>query len=127
MILILYNKDSGKIFEMMSGPREDQDRLILRNPEAGICWVEGEWNASWTHVCDNVPYHRPSKMTYTEALQALRKVRGLKLQDSDWTQVPDSPLTPEKKEEWRLYRQALRDFPETCEDPANPEWPTPPI
>lgn len=35
-------------------------------------------------------------------------------------------MTEEKREEWRAYRQALLDFPETCTDPANPVWPTPP-
>jgi hypothetical protein len=37
--------------------------------------------------------------------------RNSKLRDSDWTQIPDSPLTAEKKAEWAAYRQALRDIP----------------
>ena len=37
--------------------------------------------------------------------------RDLKLTLSDWTQMPDSPLTSAKKAEWSTYRQALRDFP----------------
>ena len=36
--------------------------------------------------------------------------RNSKLRDSDWTQIPDSPLTAEKKAEWAAYRQALRDI-----------------
>jgi len=39
--------------------------------------------------------------------------RDKQLAASDWTQVPDSPLSDEKKEAWRVYRQALRDFPNT--------------
>lgn len=39
--------------------------------------------------------------------------RDKQLTASDWTQVPDSPLSDEKKEAWRVYRQALRDFPNT--------------
>lgn len=31
---------------------------------------------------------------------------------SDWTQLVDSPLTPEKKQEWAEYRQQLRDITE---------------
>jgi hypothetical protein len=37
-----------------------------------------------------------------------------------------SAMTPEKQQTWREYKQALRDFPTTC-DPSNPIWPTPPI
>lgn len=39
--------------------------------------------------------------------------RTQKLKESDWTQAVDSPLSDEKKEAWRVYRQALRDFPNT--------------
>ena len=48
-----------------------------------------------------------------------RKIRNQKLYDSDWTQIPgdDNPLTEEKKEEWRTYRQALRDIPDSVTDP----------
>ena len=41
----------------------------------------------------------------------LRVRRKEALQETDWTQVPDSPLTDSKKAEWRIYRQALRDLP----------------
>jgi len=54
----------------------------------------------------------------------------LLLSSSDWTQVPDSPLTTEQKAAWATYRQALRDLPAnltgeeiTVEDAP---WPTPP-
>lgn len=40
---------------------------------------------------------------------------------SDWTQLADSPLTVEQKEQWRLYRQQLRDLPDN-----GWAWPVPP-
>lgn len=40
----------------------------------------------------------------------IRGKRNQYLKASDWTQVPDSPLSDEKKAEWRTYRQALRDM-----------------
>lgn len=46
-----------------------------------------------------------------EALEALRRERNIKLAMSDWTQIPDAPLTDEQKGAWREYRQALRDLP----------------
>ena len=43
--------------------------------------------------------------------------RNGKLRACDWTQIPDSPLTEEKKAEWATYRQTLRDLP------TNSNWP----
>lgn len=55
--------------------------------------------------------------------------RTQKLKESDWTQAVDSPLSDEKKEAWRVYRKALRDFPNTYTG-APEDWkssfPTPP-
>jgi hypothetical protein len=48
------------------------------------------------------------------ALQVARVKRGNLLKLSDW--VETSNLSDEKKEEWRVYRQALRDLPETVTD-----------
>jgi hypothetical protein len=31
----------------------------------------------------------------------------------DWTQVADVPLDPAKRQEWGVYRQALRDIGQT--------------
>lgn len=47
-----------------------------------------------------------------EYLKALKASRTQKLVASDWTQMPDSPLTLEQKVEWATYRQALRDLPD---------------
>lgn len=44
-----------------------------------------------------------------------RKRHSLLFQ-SDWTQVTDSPLSPELKAAWAAYRQALRDLP------SNVDW-----
>jgi len=52
------------------------------------------------------------------------------LTQTDWTQMPDSPLTEEKKAAWAVYRQALRDFPNTYTgDPENwrSAFPSPPV
>lgn len=45
-------------------------------------------------------------------IQNIRDTRNRLLQLSDWTQLPDSPLSPEKKAEWAVYRQQLRDITE---------------
>lgn len=48
--------------------------------------------------------------TEAEALRAVRHHRNLRLYDCDWTQLPDAPLSDAQREQWRTYRQALRDM-----------------
>ena len=43
-------------------------------------------------------------------LTNLRIERNGNLTASDWTQLPDSPLSGSKKTAWATYRQELRDF-----------------
>jgi|DEB0MinimDraft_3_1074331.scaffolds.fasta_scaffold132338_2 hypothetical protein len=53
----------------------------------------------------------------------MRRYRDRLLAASDWTQLPDSPLSDEQREAWAVYRQALRDAPANWE-PA-PTWDAP--
>lgn len=48
------------------------------------------------------------------------------LTESDWTQLPRSPLTVEQQEIWAAYRQELRDVPQQAGFPLTIVWPTPP-
>jgi len=57
--------------------------------------------------------------------QFIRPERDELLSKSDWTQCADSPLSDEKKEEWKIYRQALRDMTSQS-DPQNATWPVKP-
>ena len=59
----------------------------------------------------------------------IRTSRTLKLQGSDWTQLPDARLTAVSKSAWATYRQQLRDITISNADVTDPEdiaWPTPP-
>ena len=55
-----------------------------------------------------------------------RRQRRFILEDCDWTQATDSPLSSSKKTEWATYRQALRDVPANTSDTKNVSWPTEP-
>ena len=62
-------------------------------------------------------------------LEYLRDMRDDLLQECDWTQMPDSPLSDSKKAEWATYRQALRDLPSNytnSNSTADIVWPTKP-
>lgn len=58
----------------------------------------------------------------------LRSERDDLLIQSDAYVLPDrwAGYTPEQQAAWSAYRQALRDLPETTEDPFNPAWPSKP-
>lgn len=58
-------------------------------------------------------------------LENLRSTRNTLLTDSDWTQLDDSPLSEEKKTEWKNYRQILRDLTD-LDDLTSIVWPTKP-
>lgn len=55
----------------------------------------------------------------------VRSVRNERLASCDWTQLPDAPVTAEKRQEWVTYRQQLRDITSQS-DPFNIVWPTEP-
>lgn len=66
-------------------------------------------------------------MTPEDIAHVIRQTRNYLLQQCDWTQLSDSPLTVEKKAEWATYRQALRDIFETySENPLDAEFPVSP-
>ena len=44
----------------------------------------------------------------------LREHRNRLLAQSDWTVMPDSPLSDSKQADWKTYRQALRDITKTA-------------
>jgi len=64
-----------------------------------------------------------SKINYY-LLKQIRSERVLLLTECDWTQSRDLVLNND--EEWKKYRQALRDLPETV-DVKNPVYPLKPL
>jgi len=57
-------------------------------------WENGRWNFQSEPFWD-----------------AMKKRRNFLLTESDWSQLPDAPLTESEKQQWRTYRQQLRDIP----------------
>lgn len=55
----------------------------------------------------------------------IRTRRTILLLDSDWTQLSDSPLSVELKEQWMIYRQELRDITNQS-NPFDVVWPIEP-
>lgn len=113
---------TGKILYRVTA----QETAQAEYEKLGLSVIQGTVPLEFTHVI-NGEYIKEEPVQTTEYKKlVIRHERNRKLIASDWTQMPDVPLSVEKKTEWAVYRQALRDFPETC-DPDNPVWPIPPV
>ena len=142
----IYRLSTGVISRIISVPDEPN---LLANVGSGEGYIEGHFDPDLVYVDRS---GEPRKYTPArpapwaiwdgqqwidprgpEAMAAeiemrmeqIRIERDRRLAASDWTQLPDAPLTEVQRAAWRAYRQALRDFPATS-DPDDPIWPDQP-
>ena len=76
---------------------------------------------------EHMPPAEPLIITQEQIFNAVRNYRNYLLQQSDWTQLPDAPLSIEQKVQWVSYRQQLRDIPADNADVQGIDeiiWPT---
>ena len=59
-----------------------------------------------------------------EQWRAIRSDRNKRLADCDWTQLADATVDATV---WSVYRQALRDLPQTQAEPFAIVWPSAPV
>lgn len=57
----------------------------------------------------------------------IKDSRDILLQQSDWTQLPDAPLTDAQKAEWQTYREALQVIEFSNANPDLIVFPDPPV
>lgn len=130
MDFIVYNSD-GTIIR--TGSCVDADFSIQAGENELV--IEGVADDSRHMIVDGKVVNKPDPEPLTdvelnkELLINIRYRRKVSLSNSDWTQMPDSPLSDAKKQEWSTYRQALRDLPETYIGATSIDdiiWPTKP-
>lgn len=100
----------------------------VEKPQPGLFEniVEGEfkWDDTrdaWTNTWITVPFtSEEMERARQQKIFFLKNQRDLLLRNSDFTQLPDVPITAEKREEWATYRQQLRDYMQLVTDPFNP-------
>lgn len=73
------------------------------------------------YVEDSIILTRP--LVYTATWNEIRGKRNRLLNKSDYTQMTD---WPGDKSAWSIYRQELRDIPQTYSSPEEVVWPTAP-
>ena len=79
-----------------------------------------DWVMGWT--VQTMTPEQQNSATAAKA-NAVRDERDKKLSDSDWTQLPDTPVD---KMAWASYRQELRDISKQTGFPWEVTWPTGP-
>ncbi len=99
----------------------------------GLQLINNEWTETWQVL---PLYDDPTQQTLYEEQFAneeltlkwneVRNYRNILLNNCDWTQLIDSPLSTDQKTSWATYRQQLRDLPDNTIDIDNVTWPTPP-
>ncbi|MBU2249444.1 MAG: phage tail assembly chaperone [Gammaproteobacteria bacterium] len=81
------------------------DMAIIPNNPSNRDWREYQ---AWLVSDKN---NKPLPMDIIDPWIAKRQERNLILQSTDWTVLPDAPLTLTEKTAWKAYRQKLRDLP----------------
>lgn len=84
--------------------------------------AKGNW--TWVYIVVDWSEEQIEEAT-TKQWGSVRTERDVRLQNSDWSQLPDVPLTEDQKIAWVEYRQALRDVTNQT-DPFDIVWPVKP-
>lgn len=110
------------VFPVLYSQVPDYDPSIEKLIELTPISVDGSWVQQWSVVPLTPEEVNARNLAEWEVV---RDQRNAKLLESDWTQLPDAPLTEAKKIAWQTYRQALRDVT-TQADPFAIVWPEQP-
>jgi hypothetical protein len=85
--------------------------------------------ASWTHWNPETTVESLPE-TSEQLMDVFRDQRDTLLKESDWCVGTDTPLSPEVVEEWKQWRQLMRDITKTISFEDNQKWieiPNPPV
>lgn len=102
-----------------SAPAADHTKNFVRSAQQ----VDGAWQEQWVES-DATADEITERLTAKSA--EVRNQRNQLLSDSDWTQIPDSPLSESDKTAWATYRQQLRDLSAASGFPYTMTWPAEP-
>jgi len=129
----------GQLFPNVSFTSDGPDAAFLN--ENGVVDVlsSKEYDAATEKLEWCAPYLEGGKVYAVEAValtsaelaekeaaqvDRVRADRNVKLDQCDWTQLPDSPVD---KAAWAAYRQELRDVPDQQGFPLSINWPAMPL
>lgn len=137
MIYTIYNIISGRISRSID---TDSDISIQLGPNED--YVDGNYSGNSNYIDSNkqviaIP-ESPGEFylfdfdtkqwipNEPKAVSSVQMKRQKLLINSDWTQIPNGPLTAAQQAAWANYRQRLRDVTAQSGYPFNVLWPIPP-
>ena len=123
---------------VLEGPQATGGTVYQYSKADGVEQIDGKWYTKY--VLGPIFTDRPAEgdqpaqtaaeqeaaykaIKDAEQASAVRKSRGDKLAECDWTQVADAPVD---KQAWATYRQALRDITAQKGFPWTITWPDAP-
>ena len=102
---------------------------VLRGNEySGLEWIDGHGHDKPTEAAITA---KITELDNAEPMKLLREERNRRIKETDWRASSDLTIS----DEWRTYRQALRDLPSTSTptldsnyelDMSSVTWPTEP-
>ena len=139
MIFYAYYDSQGRYVQSGAGPEPIRESDIPRGCQVyyGVVDITTQYHDIVNNIPVNLPISPGETYTFNYATKAwelneeqakqdaLYKRNNL-LIESDWTQLPNNPLTVEKQQLWAIYRQALRDITTQSGYPRNIVWPIKP-
>jgi len=124
---LVYDKESGKILTALQTANDPQVDI----PD-GCDYIESEEN----FINKKIDIVNKKVIEDTSTIEkaistkdVIRRERNYILLTTDWTQMPDAPLSNSKKTEWATYRTQLRNLPSNYtndDDITDVTWPTKP-
>lgn len=112
--------DSFGVDAVLEGPQAQPTRYQIAFRDGVTQDEQGRWFTKYS-----VSDMDADAIAALDAQQAVsqRAERTRLIAESDWTQLPDSPVD---KQAWSVYRQALRDLPSQAGFPWDINWPQQP-
>ena len=138
MNFTIYKINTGEIVQSGSCSDADYDLQYIPN---GCAIIDLQSDPLNQYIENDQVFYKPSKpndfsifdyvskqwiLDNTLAGDEVKLNRNRLLYQSDWTQLPNSPLDAAKKQQWADYRQQLRDITTQSGYPFNVVWPTQP-
>lgn len=136
MIYTIYDSTTGQILRVVNTNEIDSQ------VGQGESFIEGEFDDVSYYIENDAAVQIPPQPSQYSIFDFTTKqwvlnpdlassdvltARNKLLFSTDWTQIPNNPLTSERQAEWATYRQELRDIPQQSGYPYNVVWPVAPV
>lgn len=135
MIYTIYDSTTGQILRVVN------TNEIESQVGQGESFIEGEFDDVTYYIENDAAVEIPPQpsqystfdfatkqwvLTPDRAMSDVAIKRNKLLFSSDWTQIPNNPLTSQQQADWATYRQQLRDVTSQSGYPYNVVWPVAP-